>query len=164
MEIRLLAPDDDQSAVSRIYEESWKFAYRGIIPQDYLDAIQPGRWSLAAEKPGMRSLVVLENGVMAGTSSVCASRFPEREGWGEIVSIYLLPEYLGLGLGKALLNAAVGELRGMGFSDIFLWVLEENLRARRFYEKNGFELSERTMESEIGGKKLREVQYIRQLN
>ena len=40
MEIRLLRDSDDRVAVSRIYEESWKFAYKGIVPQAYLDSIR----------------------------------------------------------------------------------------------------------------------------
>lgn len=45
MEIRHIQKDDDRSAISRIYEESWKFAYRGIVPQEYLDSIPEGRWA-----------------------------------------------------------------------------------------------------------------------
>lgn len=47
----------------------------------------------------------------------------------------------------------------MDYSDIFLWGLEENHKARRFYEKMGFVFSGNSMETQIGGKKLREVQY-----
>ncbi len=159
-EIRPFSPDDDKTALSRVYEESWKFAYRGIIPQSYLDSIPPGRWASAADRPGMRSLVLLDGNTMAGTSSVCASRFPEMSGFGEIVSIYLLPEYIGKGYGKPLLEAAKKALFEMGFSDLFLWVLEENERARRFYERNGFVLTDSAIETEIGGKKLREIRYI----
>ncbi|RKI85043.1 N-acetyltransferase [bacterium 0.1xD8-71] len=53
----------------------------------------------------------------------------------------------------------VTELHKLGFQDIFLWVLEENLRARKFYEKCGFTSAGRSMEYEIGGKMLREMQY-----
>ena len=37
MEIRLLTAADDLYAVSRVYEESWRCAYRGLVPQDYLE-------------------------------------------------------------------------------------------------------------------------------
>lgn len=46
MEIRFIAPTDDRSEISRVYEESWKFAYKGIVPQSYLDSIPEGRWHL----------------------------------------------------------------------------------------------------------------------
>ena len=42
MEIRKLRPGDDLFAVSRVYEEGWRAAYRGLLPQDYLDSIPAG--------------------------------------------------------------------------------------------------------------------------
>ena len=42
MKIRYLVPSDDRKAISSIYEISWKYAYAGIIPQDYLDQIPEG--------------------------------------------------------------------------------------------------------------------------
>jgi hypothetical protein len=45
MEIRYIASSDDRTAISRIYEESWKYSYRGIIPQELLDALPESRWA-----------------------------------------------------------------------------------------------------------------------
>ena len=67
------------------------------------------------------------------TASVTAARDPAMHGWGEVVSIYVLPECTGLGYGKALFAHAVHHLRENGFFKIYLWVLEENHRARAFY-------------------------------
>ena len=44
MEIRYITPADDRQEISKVYEESWKFAYKGIIPQDYLEGIPEGQW------------------------------------------------------------------------------------------------------------------------
>lgn len=77
------------------------------------------------------------------------------------MSIYFLPQYIGKGYGKLLLDAVVGELEQLGFHDIFLWVLEDNLRARRFYERAGFISTENYLDDTIGGKELREIQYCR---
>ena len=159
MEIRLVRPGEDRRAVSRVYEESWRDAYRGIIPQAYLDGIPEGKW--AAERPEWRTLVCTDGGRIVGVSSVCASRLAQYDSWGEIVSLYLLPAYVGKGHGRRLLEAAVGELNAMGFSDVFLWVLEENLRARRFYERSGFVRAGGVLEDCIGGKALRELRYVR---
>lgn len=38
MEIRYVAQNDDPLEISGIYESSWKYAYKGIIPQEYLDS------------------------------------------------------------------------------------------------------------------------------
>ena len=159
MEIRPLRETDSRLEISRIYEESWKTAYRGIVPQAYLDGIPAGRWAEALDRPGWDTLVLTEGERLIGTSSVCASRWPDWPGYGEVVSLYLLPEYMGRGLGKALLLAAVERLKERGFRDILLWVLEENRRARDFYEKAGFFSAGNFMEDEIGGRPLREVLY-----
>lgn len=159
MEIRPLRETDSLLEVSRIYEESWKSAYRGIVPQSYLDGIPAGLWAAALD--GRDSLVLTEHGRLIGTSSVCPSRWPDYPEFGEVVSLYLLPEYMGLGYGGPLLEAAVETLGEQGFRDVLLWVLEDNRRARRFYEKHGFRPAGDVMEQEIGGKRLREVLYRR---
>ncbi len=43
--IRALRPQDSRLEVSAIYEESWRWAYRGIVPQTYLDALPAGYWA-----------------------------------------------------------------------------------------------------------------------
>ena len=76
------------------------------------------------------------------------------------MSIYLLPEYMGRGYGTALLKKCISELESRGFEGILLWVLEENFRARRFYESRGFVCSGEYMCDSIGGRELREVMYL----
>ena len=159
MEIRFLSSGDDLLEISNIYEKSWKYAYKGIIPQDYLDNIPHGRWADSIGKNGMRSLVMIENGIIIGTASFCRSRWDRYKEYGEIVSIYFLPEYIGKGCGAPLLKRCIGELKLMGFREILLWVLEDNLRAVRFYERNGFICSGEYMNDNIGGKDIREVMY-----
>lgn len=66
---------------------------------------------------------------------------------------------MGKGFGRLLLQADVSELKKMGFDKVFLWVLEENHNARYFYEKCGFVQTEHCLYSDIGGRKLKEVQY-----
>ena len=97
---------------------------------------------------------------MVGTSSFCPSRFPQFEDCGEIISLYLLPEYMGKGYGKELLKFVIAELSAQGFQEIFLYVLEENNRARVLYEHCGFLKAEDVIEEKIGGKNIREIRYV----
>lgn len=60
-----------------------------------------------------------------------------REGW--LDHLYVLPEHQRLALGTALLNDAKH-----ASSELQLWVFQRNEGARRFYERNGFELIELT--------------------
>ena len=56
----------------------------------------------------------------------------------EIRRIYALQEYIGKGVGKALMEAAVHEARQHGCDTIWLGVWEKNPRAIHFYQKWGF--------------------------
>jgi ribosomal protein S18 acetylase RimI-like enzyme len=160
VEIRLINEQDDRFAISYVYEKSWKSAYKGMIPQAYLNSIPKGHWVQALNNPTWNTLIMLDGNKIIGTSSYCASRFANMNGYGEIISIYLLPEYCGKGHGKLLLQAAIDGLMQMGYADIFLWVLEANTKARVFYERFGFEIGDAYLDDDIGGKTLREIQYI----
>lgn len=160
MEIRYLTSGDDLSEISGIYEKSWKHAYKDIIPQSFLDSIPAGKWADRIVESGINSLVATENGSPVGTASFCRSRWQEYSDYGEVISIYFLPEYIGKGYGKYLLLKCVEELKKLGFSDILLWVLEGNHRARKFYERNGFVNSGECRGDVMGGKELRELLYV----
>lgn len=159
MIIRKLEPDDDRMAVSHVYEESWKYGYKGLIPQEYLDSIPKGRWATRVDRPGFNALVMIDGDRIFGTSGYGKSRCADLKDFGEIISIYLLPEYIGKGYGRQLLKETVRELKESGFHDIYLWVLKGNYRARRFYEKYGFLLSDVYLNDNIGGRDLREIRY-----
>ena len=162
--IRYVLPEDDLQEISNVYEQSWKYAYKDIIPQSYLDSIPSGRWADNINKNNRKNLIMLEKGSIIGTLSFCKSRWEQYNHYGEIVSIYFLPQYIGKGYGKSLLDKAVEELKFLGFQYILLWVLEDNHRARNFYEKYGFIFSGEYKNDNIGGKELREVMYVYQIN
>jgi len=159
LEIRYINSMDDRNMLSKIYEQSWRKTYRGIIPQNYLDAIPKGHWNKNFDIPGWNTVVCIKDGEYIGTSSFSKSRFDKYPDSGEIISIYLIPEYIGKGYGSKLLEFAIKELKDQRFKDVFLWVLEENFRARKFYENNGFVYDGDYINNKIGGKKLREVKY-----
>jgi ribosomal protein S18 acetylase RimI-like enzyme len=159
MEIRKVMQTDDFNAISRIYALSWKAAYIGIVPQEYLDGLSEHRMVDILRNSSHNAFVIIKNSEYIGTSTICAARDDKMAGWGEIVSIYLLPEYFGKGYGKPLLENSIFELTNMGHDKIYLWVLEENTQARKFYESNGFSSSDKKLIN-IGGKDLPEIRYI----
>ena len=77
IKIRRITPGDSRLEISNIYEQSWKSAYKGIVPQEYLDSIQQGRWASKVNNPLWTTLVCELDGKLIGTSSVCRSRFEE---------------------------------------------------------------------------------------
>lgn len=158
--IRELTPTDDFEALGEIYVKSWRSAYRGILPQRYLDKLTTDRWSGMLRARPDRSLGAFIDGSIIGTSFVSRSRDEARADCGEIVSIYLLPEYAGQGYGRALIEAALKKLRGEGYTDVCLWALRENKRAEGFYEHMGFHLTGRSQTESIGGGMFVEVEYM----
>ena len=158
--IRKLQPADDRRAVGKIYEDSWKYTYKESLPQEYLDALSAKQWANKLDSPNRYTLIAELDGKMIGTASYGESRDLEYAGQGEIYSIYLLPGYMGKSYGKQLINAVMEQLHNLGYKNIFLWVLENNLGARGFYEKVGFTCSGKNKEAEIGGKTVTEVQYV----
>lgn len=163
MEIRYINSLDDRNLISKIYEDSWRFSYKGIIPQDFLDKIPKGNWNKNFDIADWKTVIFILDGNYIGTSSFSKSRLEKYNESAEVISIYFLPEYIGLGYGKRLLDYVVKELKEMGYTEVFLWVLEENYRARNFYEKYGFKEDGDFVEAKIAGKKLKEVRYVLKL-
>lgn len=149
---------------STIYAMSWKIEYNGIIPQSYLDALSSERWVDKLGNTGYESFradyLLSDNGKFVATSSICKARDEEYADWGEIMSIYVLPEEFRKGYGSALFSYVTNQLKENGYSNIYLWVLEENQRARRFYEKMGFRANGDRMIQNIGGKDCTEIRYV----
>lgn len=159
-EIRPVLNTDDWLAISNVYEQSWKYAYRGIIPDTWLARIPSGQWANGLKAPDRLSLVLLEDGKICGSSSYSHARMEEMKGYGEIISIYLLPEMLHKGYGYQLMQAVISELSDMGYQKVYLWVLEENKHARRFYERFGFVQNDRRQTDMYDGKEVAELMYV----
>ena len=56
----------------------------------------------------------------------------------ELYALYVAPAYWSTGAGRALMGRVMAEAQAEGYPRIVLWVLEQNARARRFYERAGF--------------------------
>lgn len=163
MQIRKAALEDVE-AISRIYALSWKKAYIGMIPQKYLDELQENFWVEVFQnwiKNFIFSIELLcKKEEIIGCITYGKSREEQLSDWGEIPSVYLLPQYWGKRYGQLLLKKALSDLKEKGYSSVFLWVLKENKRARYFYEKNGFYWNKEELTFEIMGKKLTDYRYV----
>lgn len=156
---------DDAEAIAVNHILSWQAMYKDFIPESILQELSvPERtqqwWDLINQH--VKVLVVQLAGKIVGFASICAFRDDDREGLnGEISAIYLHPGYWRLGLGTKLCLAALDELSRSGYETIYLWVLSDNLQARKFYESLGFQATDSTKMSEFynGGALLEETLY-----
>ena len=158
--IRPMTPQDDFTAVAQVYADSWKHAYQGLVPQRYLDKLRPESWiGLLKANPEANWIALLDDRII-GTVFVSYARDEQRESFGEIISLYLLPDMIGKGYGRLLWQAAVEHCRQQGLTGVCLWVLMGNDPACRFYQRMGMRPSGRTKSEAIGGEMLPLVEYI----
>ena len=154
----------DVETISRIYALSWKEGYRGIISEKYLDALKEDYWisffTKGIEEKTIFAKVLLDNNLIIGCIAYGMARESAYEGWGEIYSLYLLPNYYDRGLGSLLINEAMQEFKEAHHKGIYLWVLEENKRARRFYEKHHFYYNEEECRLKISDQEVVDKRYI----
>jgi GNAT superfamily N-acetyltransferase len=160
MEIRKYKDGDSFDAISRVYAMSWKTAYRQLVPDDYLHNLTATRWVPLLRKECANLLLALEHDKIIGVSTYGAAQEKSYAGWGEVISLYLLPDCIRKGIGSRLLQCARKELADVGYQQVYLWVLKENEAARCFYEANGFHCNGDIITCEIGGKSLEEIRYV----
>lgn len=149
MTIREARPDDAPS-IAEVHVRSWQAAYRGIIPDELLDGLDPERltrmWKarLREGRAGDGVLVAQErDGVVAfaGFETTDAPRGTEGEGTRvvDLGAFYSLPSVWGSGINQRLVTAVHSVMDGCPEDRAVLWVLSANTRARRFYEAQGWE-------------------------
>ena len=153
------AAQGDSSAMGKIYCLSWQGGYKDILPEEYLAALTEEVCAPKKVNPDCNLVWEEADGTLAGLVNFGAARGGE-ENIGELRAIYVLPEVWGSGIAAKLFSAAAERLKARGFEHFYLWVLEDNLRARRFYEKMGMRRADERKEVNIGGKFAAEVKYV----
>jgi GNAT superfamily N-acetyltransferase len=133
----------DAKALARIHVESWRLAYRSLMPDQALERLDVKerieQWRAWLGEPGHEVWVAEVEGEMVGFATLAASLDDDAasRGTAEIPALYLLPGYWRQGHGRALFGRALERARERGFSELTVWVLGSNDRARRFYEAMG---------------------------
>lgn len=142
MDIRVAKNSDDSKSASYIYANGWKAGYRGIFTDKLLNDIPNDFWVNAFNSNyathRFEIAIISIDGQDVGAGKYGLSRDYNESDIGEITSIYFLQQAWGKGYSKVLMDFMIAKLREKGCKKIHLWVLKDNLRAQRFYEKYGF--------------------------
>ena len=133
----------DISRIAELIVFGKRTAYRDIFKDDkgsFKDLqVLPTAEEILADKELFESMAVYDDGIVKGV--IAAKVYGEA---AEISDFYVEPAFQGKGLGKALLAYVISNARTAGIKKIFLWVLQENLPARGFYETCGFKATGET--------------------
>lgn len=162
------AHPDDAFEVASVHVRSWQSAYRGIVPDAYLDCLRPedrmARYTFADTRPGQpRTVVALDGATIIGFATFGPCRDEDAPGHGEVYAIYLDPPAWGRGAGRLLMEETRRRLAGDGFRDAALWVLAGNDRATAFYQRDGWRHDGARKSFEIGGAWVDEERFRRPL-
>jgi ribosomal protein S18 acetylase RimI-like enzyme len=156
------AVPEDATALADVHVTTWQYAYEGIFADRFLNGLdreRRGNWWKTFIEEGARVHVVDDHGIVG----FCHAGASDAEGWGEIFAIYVHPDHWGRGHGDELLRAGEATLRDAGFGRSLLWVLEDNSRARGFYEGQGWSLGKAIRIEDIGGVQVTELRYEKDL-
>ena len=163
VQVRPAVPEDADD-VACVHVRSWRAAYSGLIDQEFLDGLEPeavaGRYTFGRVGLARPSTVVaVEGATMCGFATTGLCRDRDLPNFGELMAIYVDPGHLGTGVGRLLMTAARERLRLVGVLEAVLWVLDGNVRARRFYERDGWRFDGARRTRTYGTVPVAEVRY-----
>ena len=145
----------DAPAIALVRRQSWFAAYEGIIATPIIDRATATGGRATDPPPYRRTLVAVggEHPAVIGYASygperaVASPGAPEEASLtpagragdvGELYALYVTPAWWSAGVGRALMGSVLSALEADGYSRVVLWVLADNARARRFYERAAF--------------------------
>lgn len=135
----------DELMVAELHVRSWQEAYSGLMPAEFLAALDPrdraGRYRFESEDGPTTLLAVEGEGgeeALLGFASFGRSRDEDLPDHAEVAALYVDPTRHRGGVGRLLMAEARRRLAAEGYEEAFLWVLDGNDRAREFYEREGW--------------------------
>jgi len=144
--IRQAIPGDEQ-VLAYIQTESWKAAFVDILSPEELvrcTNLQKAEqmYHGVLRREGCNMAIEFVNDHPHCIAAWGTNRCDLGDAVGELICIHSLQNNWAKGYGSAMMEYVLAQLQQANYESVILWVFEENTRARRFYEKHGFELTE----------------------
>ena len=141
------ASEDDAEGLVRAHEAAWDATLAPIVGSRLAELaplearIEAARASFADPPENAQAWVAEREGEIVGMATTHDD---------ELRNLYVAPAAWGTGVAQELMRAALEWMAGRGVREAFLWVGEENRRARRFYEREGWTADGETRASPVG--------------
>lgn len=151
-----------------MHVRSWQQGYRGLLPDDYLDHLDPAdraaRYTFGGDDP-LRpyTTVAVDGDQICGFASTGPCRDTDRPAAAELYALYVDPGWWHRGVGKELIDTARQRLADQSFREAVLWVLLGNARAERFYRIDGWRPDGQRRLQGLHGIEVDEIRYVRAL-
>ena len=151
--------DDDIEAVAALNVAAWRAAYPGIMPAEFLAALDPADFARRrrGHPPTARTLLAESDGGLRGFATFGPAGAGSRA--GQVFALYVHPAHWRGGHGRALLTAALAELAVAGHPEAHVWVAEQNHPARRFYERLGLAADGERAVLDLGPARIADIRY-----
>lgn len=160
----------DAAAVAAVQVRSWRRAYRGIAPDDFLDGLADDtwleRWTTALAQPprdGVHRLVATHEDRVVAIGAAGPALEPSHDRTGQLYVLYTDPDHWGHGHGGAVLREVHRRLAADGHQGAQLWVAAANQDSIGFYEHLGWSRDGATQREELHGTTFDEVRMVRDL-
>jgi GNAT superfamily N-acetyltransferase len=159
------AVSSDAAGIASLHASSWQTAYRGILREDFLQGpvianrLQLWRERLCDNPSQSQHIFISEHdGEIQGFACAFLDADPQ---WGTLLdNLHVAPSQKGRGLGVQLMAVVAQTVLREGLaSALHLWVYEQNLQARRFYERLGGSPADSIAELAPGGGRVNAVRY-----
>ena len=155
----------DIKDIATIHVTAWQVAYKGLIPQSYLDNLSIAKreqnWSNILNNSKTQTIVQEINSNVVGFANFGNTRDEDKNSnvTGEITSIYLNPKHWRKGLGTEIFQFILSEMKNQEFIEVTLWVLDTNQTACSFYQKMGLKPDGATKIDIRENFELKEIRY-----
>ena len=139
-----LASKDDAERLAKIHVDSWKVAYRNIVPDSFIERLtyekRTQSFSQALENQSEETYITESGDQAVGILTIGPNRDDDLDKSlvGEIWGIYLDPAFWRKGIGTKLVREAEDKLLARGYNELVLWVFRDNRQARKFYKNLGY--------------------------
>ncbi len=135
---------EEFDTVIKIVNDNWKSVYAGYISPELLEksgcAKRATELTTDFNTKRFEDYVWEETGQVLALLSIGNTEDADKPFAFEVWRIYIVPMAQGKGLGGQLLEFAEQKAVQKGFTEVVIWAFQGNIRAIRFYQKNGYQI------------------------
>ncbi len=150
------ASKDEAKIIAQLHTKSWQQHYRGILHDTYLDqnvyADRLQVWQQRFQHPKETQHIIVATDAEEVCGFACTYAKDDNQYGALLDNLHVLPNWQGRSVGRKLMQLTAQWVHQYNTtSGLYLWVYEENIPARAFYERMGGTVAEKSIVENPGG-------------